>query len=650
MNLKSIVYFSLFGLIGINGNAQNPSDELLKINNVPFTVGEFERIYTKNLDLIKDEQQKDINNYLDLFILYKLKVAKAIDLDLDKKTVHINEFNSHRNQFAAQYLTNQETLDKLALEAYERSKFEVKASHIIFLADEFATPADTLKAYNRAIEVRNEILNGKDFAEAAFEYSDDPSSKENKGNLGYFSTLRMVYPFETGAYNTPVGEISMPIRSQFGYHLIKVEDKRLRHGKREVAQIFVEKKDDIVFDVAKKQIDEIYSLLKEGKSFEDLVQQYSEDLTSKSNNGKFANYEPGLIFIENLDEKVYDLQKPGEFSEPFKSQHGWHIVKLVAEEEIPTFDERKQFYIRKVQSDSRSRVIENEIVSELKEKYTYKLNDKNFKSFVKFIEKNVTKADYSEKLRSNKELASFANQKINEKEFVDFIDVKGVNFAVVTPLINGVEYVFNDFVSETILSYYKNNLENEFPEFKYTVQEFKEGLLLFDLLEEEVWKKAKNDTLGYTNFYQTNLNQFKDDEAIVGLIYQSNKKSDLKKIQKIYSKSTVKQSDKISEILEKSEVNYKKGKFEKNNQFLPKGYKLVAGVSDIFEQEGKFYLVVAEEYLPSRILDLEEAKQNVIYQYQQEIEKQWIEDLKQNAVIEINEPVLNQLKTKYNNN
>lgn len=649
MNLKSLVYFSLFGLVALNGNAQNASDELLKINNIPFTVGEFERIYTKNLDLIQDQQQKNLDNYLDLFILYKLKVAKASELGLDKKSNHINEFNSHRNQLAAQYLTNEETLEKLAVEAYDRSKYEINASHIIFLADEFSTPADTLKAYNKAIEVRNEILNGKDFAKAAFEYSQDPTAKENGGNLGYFSVLRMVYPFETGAYNTPVGEISMPVRSQFGYHLIKVEDKRLRQGKRTVAQIFIKGSDDIVFDVAKKQIDKVYALL-ENNSFEDLVEQYSEDFTSKSNNGRFSNYEPGLIYIDNLDEEVYKLQKAGEFSKPFKSQHGWHIIKLVEEEPIPTFEDRKGFYTRKVQSDNRSRIIEKELVSYLKEKYSFKQNEKNYNNFVKFIEKNVNQADYANKLKTNKELATFANQKITEVDFVNFVDLKGVNFAAITPLVNGIYYVFNDFLSETILNYYKNNLENEFPDFKNIVQEFKEGLLLYDLVEEEVWNKAKNDTLGYTNFYQTNLNQFNQNEAIVGLVYESNSKSELKKIQKALSKKEKNQAEKIAAILEKNSIKFKKGKFEKNNPMLPSEYKLALGLSDLIEQNGKFYLIFAEEYFPSRTLELEEAKQNVIYQYQQEIEKQWIDDLKENAVIEINQPVLNKLKIKYNNN
>ncbi|RRJ90113.1 peptidylprolyl isomerase [Paenimyroides tangerinum] len=651
MNLKSLVYFSLFGFVSFNGNAQNASDELLKINGVPFTVGEFERIYTKNLDLIKDDQQKNIENYLDLFVLYKLKVAKAYDLGLDKRAAHINEFDSHRKQLAEQYLTNEETLERLAKEAYERSLYEIKASHIIVLADEFVTPADSLKAYNKAMDIRNQIVNGKDFGEAAVEFSEDPSAKTNKGDLGYFSVLRMVYPFETGAYNTPVGQVSMPIRSQFGYHLIKVDDKRLRRGKQTVAQIFIQNKEDVALvDPNKLIMDDIYAKLQNGEKFEDLVMQFSDDTTSKANGGKFGNYDPGVISIDNLDDEVYKLKKAEDYSKPFKSQHGWHIVKLVSEEKIPTFDERKFFYKQKVQSDSRSRIINEQLVAHLKKKYNYKENNKNYSGFVKFVEKNVTKPEYLKGLKTNNELAKFADQKISEKDFSEFITKKGVNFAAITPIVNGIDHVYNDFVSEKILDYYNNNLENEFPEFKNTTKEFKEGLLLFDLMETEIWQKVKNDTLGYTDFYKTNLNKFYQNEAINGTVYEAEKKADIKKAQKFISKNLGKKPEEINGMLDVNLLVSRKGKFEKNNKNLPQNYVLREGVSEIFEQDGKYYFVVADAYFPEKTLELEDAKQNVIYEYQQVFENQWINDLKENAKIEINKPILNQLKSKYKQN
>lgn len=647
MNLKSLVYFSLFGFYGIGVNAQNASEELLKINNKPFTVGEFERIYTKNLDLIKDEQQKNLESYLDLFVLYKLKVAKAYDLGLDKKSNYINEFDSHRKQLEEQYLTNQQTLDRLAKEAYERSIDEINASHIIFLADEFVTPSDSLKAYNKAIDVRNQILNGLSFETAAVQFSEDPSALTNKGNLGYFSALRMVYPFESGAYNTAVGEISMPIRSEFGYHLIKVNDRRPRKGKREISQIFISSNDSGFIDSEKLIIDDVYNKLENGVSFEELALQYSDDDTSKNNGGKLKFYEQGTFNLDGFDTAVYEIDRVGNYSKPFKSQQGWHIVKLLSEEPLPTFDQSKMLYLRKVQSDNRSRIIKDELVDGLKTKYEFKVNKNNYNDFVKFVEKNSTNLNFSKFPNPTKVLANFSDQKITANQFIDYIAENKINFAVISPIANGVNYCFDQFIANQIFKYYSDNLENEFPEFKYTVQEFREGLLLFDLLETEIWQHVKNDTLGYTNFYQSHLNEYRQEETVVGTIFEADKKTDIKKIHKYQTKYFGKKAEEISEVIDVDLAVSKKGKFTKGDKRLPKNYALKLGVSDIFEQDGKYYFVVADQYLTEKMLGLEDVKQQVIYEYQQEFEKQWTDNLKNDAIIEINKPVLEQLKIKY---
>jgi len=641
MNLKSLVYFSLFSLTALNTNAQNASDELLKINNQPFTVGEFERIYTKNLDLIKDDQQKDLDNYLDLFILYKLKVAKAYDLGLDKEKTHVNEFNSHRKQLAEQYLTNEETLEKLAKEAYDRSNYEINASHIIFLADEFVTPADTLKAYNKAIEVRNQILNGLDFNEAAIQFSEDPSAKTNKGNLGYFTALRMVYPFETAAYNTPKGEVSEPIRSQFGYHLIKVNDKRARHGKREIAHIVIEDKDPGFIDSNKLIIDEVYKSLQKGESFEELALKYSDDKTTNHKGGVFSHYEQGSSNINGLDEAVYPLTAINEYSKPFKSQYGWHIVKLVSTEDLPSYKDRKDFFLRKVKSDNRSRIIDKKLTDHLKKKYNFKINEKNYKVLIASIEKNITDNDWKTKLKSDSAIANYADQKVTGESFINYIENNNINLAAIDPIENGINYCFNDFISKEIKDYYNNNLEIEFPEFKHTIQEFKEGLILYDLMNNEIWNKVKNDSIGYTNFYNSNPDKFHQEEMIVGKIYETNNKSEIKEVlNKLKSNS--------NELdLSSDKILIKKGRFTKGDSRLPKDYVLKTGISDILTQNNKYFIVVADEYINTGIIPLEEARENLIYEYQQEFENKWLNDLKKDAKIEINNKTLNQLKTKY---
>lgn len=653
MNLKSIVYFSLFGFAGIHAWSQKATDEIVKINNTSYTVGEFERVYTKNLDLIKDEQQKKIDNYLDLFVLYKLKVAKAYELGLDKKSTYVSEYNMHRKQLAEQYLTNEETLNKLAKEAYERSLYDIRASHIIFLVNESSTPQDTLKAYNKALEVRKEILNGKDFVQAAKEYSQDPSAIENKGDLGYFSVLRMVYPFETGAYNTAIGEVSLPIRSQFGYHLIKVFDKRKRQGTKEIAHIIIENKDASQVEENKKKIDEVYNLLQKGQNFEELVAKYSDDTSSNQKGGVISFYEPGNLSIDGIDEIVYDLKDVNEYSKPFKSQFGWHIVKLNASAPIATYESVKEGFLRRVQSDSRSRIIKEHLTADLKKKYNYKENTTVLTKFSKSIENEVLKEDWTASKSSKNDviLATFSNQKVTSNEFLKYLEENRYKISNLSNAQNLVQLGFEDYVSDNLKTYYENNLENEFPEFKNTAQEFKEGLLLFDLMEDEIWQKVKTDTLGYTNYYNTNINKFKQEESIVGKIFSAEKKSDIKKAHKVELSNFGKtEKEATNKMLNVNLLAVESGKFNSKNNRLPKNYKMKKGVSDIFEENGKYYFVVANEYVADGTLSLDDAKQSVIYEYQQDFEKQWLKSLKENAKVEINTAVLKQLKEKYKQN
>lgn len=652
MNLKSIFYFSLFSTACFNVNAQNPSDELLKINNVSYTVGEFERVYSKNLDLIKDDQQKKIDNYLDLFVLYKLKVAKAYELGLDKDSSYQNEYQMHRKQLAEQYLTNEETLNRLAKEAYDRSLYDIKASHIIFLANEFSSPQDTLKAYNKALEVRAEILNGKDFGEAAKQHSEDPTAASNSGDLGYFTVLKMVYPFETAAYNIPVGQVSEPIRSQFGYHLIKVFDKRKRNGKRDIAHIIINNNSDND-DTSKLEIDKVYNLLLKGEKFEDLARDYSDDVSSNQVGGKFEYYEPGVLNIEGIDEAALKLNTVGDFSKPFKSQYGWHIVKLLNQEPIPTYESVKNDLLRRVQSDNRSRIIQDLLIADLKKRYNYQENKVVYNKLVKNIEKDVLKEDWviPTNIKANESLATFSDQQVLTSDFIKYFEENRYKVFGQSDAKNSIRIGYETFISETIHKFYENNLENEYPVFKYTALEFKEGLLLFDLMENEIWQKVKTDTLGYTNYYQSNLNNFKESAHIEGEVYEFSDKKIAEKTKKQLQRNFEIKEEELANMLPKDKFVIKaSGKIQINNKALPKKYNLKKGVSDVISENNKYYIVVANSYKPEGVMSLDDARQNVIYEYQQVYENDWVNKLKENAKVEVNSAVLNELKSKYRQN
>lgn len=274
------VFLGLLFFFSVFVTAQNSVKEVLfSINDQPYYTDEFVRVYNKNLDLVKDESQKDLKQYLELFVGYKLKVNKANKLGLQNGKQYQAELNNYRAQLAKNYLTDSKVTDALIQEGYDRMTKEINASHILIMVDENATPADTLVAYKKITELRTRILNGEEFGKVAQEASQDPSAKDNQGNLGYFTSFRMVYAFESAAYKTPLNQVSLPVRTRFGYHLIKVNDVRDNRGEIFVAHIMLlnpKEGESKSAEEVQKTMQEIYQKLQQGEKFEELAKQFSD--------------------------------------------------------------------------------------------------------------------------------------------------------------------------------------------------------------------------------------------------------------------------------------------------------------------------------------------------------------------------------------
>ncbi|MGB1284495.1 MAG: peptidylprolyl isomerase, partial [Polaribacter sp.] len=287
---KSILLVVLFSFT-IAVFSQKKDKVLLTINNEKIKVSEFKRVYEKNLNVIDNEEAKKVKNNLELFINYKLKVKEAYDLELDTLKSYIREINTYKDQLSAPYLVDKELIDKMVEDAYFRTKNEIKAQHILVKTPKKASPKDTLTAYNKVLKARNKIVSGTPFETVAKEVSEDPSAKVNGGNLGYFSAFRMVYSFENAAYTTKVGEISMPFKTRFGYHIVKVNDMRASKGEIEAAHILVAD----TTQVGKTKIDKAYNKLQNNETFEVVAKQYSDDPRSKNEGGKLGKFGSGRM-------------------------------------------------------------------------------------------------------------------------------------------------------------------------------------------------------------------------------------------------------------------------------------------------------------------------------------------------------------------
>ncbi len=660
INMKQ-VFFYLILACSFSVNAQNKTKEILfTINDKPYYTDEFERVYKKNLDLVKDESQKDLNQYLELFIGYKLKVTKANKLGLQDNSKYQNELKGYRSQLSKNYTSDSKVTSALVKEGYDRMQKEIKASHILLLVDENASPEDTLKAYNKCIEVRQKALNGEDFGKLAKEFSQDPSAKDNAGDLGYFTSFRMVYAFETAAYNTPKGKISMPIRTRFGYHIIKVVDERQNRGDLIVAHIMLlnpdTEKEAVDPDKAKNTIQDIYKKIQQGEDFEELAKQFSEDKSSAAKGGVLNRFGSGQLSSEEFENMAFSLTKENPISVPFQSQFGWHIIKLINKFPLKSLEESKVELENKISKDDRSRLITNSLTEKLRKKYNVKRDNKMFAAVSKVVTAAIftNKWNVPEKAKENyaAKLFLIENKEISGFQFLSFLNSSqtkdGIN---PIPLPKFLEINYNKFVDEQINQYYNDNLEKEFPEFASVMDEYRDGLLLFDLMEKEIWDRSKTDTLGLKSFYETQKDKHKWKTRFDVIVASSTKMDVIKNAEAMLKKGATPQE--IKDKLNTSEVvnvMASENTLEIGSTQLPKDIKQEVGVSEI-SQQGEYYFVTKViKIIPESDKTFDECKGKIINDYQQYLEQNWVNELKKEFTIKVNQDTFERIKNKIKNN
>ena len=630
--------------------AQNSKKEVLfTVDGNAYYTDEFTRVYNKNLDLVKDESQKDLTAYLELFVGYKLKINKANKLGLQNGDSYKNELQTYRTQLSKNYITDSKVTKELVEEGYNRSLKEIKASHILITVEENAAPEDTLKAYNTIKDVYQRATNGEDFANLASQFSQDPSAKENKGNLGYFSAFRMIYPFESAAYSTPVGKVSKPVRTRFGYHIIKVDDVRDNRGEVTVAHIMImnpEKSEEA--PAAKIKIDDIYKKLNQGEKFEDLAKQFSEDKSSSGKGGVLNRFGSGQLSSEEFEGVAFGLKNKEEISQPFQSKFGWHIMKLIEKHGLKPLSEMKNELESKIGKDDRSRKLTTSLNEKLRKKYTIKRDDKLFAKVAAVVNNDV----YESKWETPKETATYDaklfdvnGKNISGTDFLNYIKAQQKSATKIKPVNKWVDNVYQNFVDAELNTYYNANLESEFPDFANVMEEYRDGLLLFDLMEKEIWEKSKTDTLGLKTFYDKNKSNYNWKNRYDVIITSSTKNDVIKKAQKLLKKGIT--ADKIKEQLntkDKVDVMTNVGVFEEGSDSLPKNIKLKDGISEVTKEGDYYFVTKVNKIVPAGAKTLEECKGKAINDYQQYLEQNWVDSLKKEFTVKINQDVFENVK------
>ncbi len=634
------VFFISFKLF-----SQNADQALITFEDESISMQDFIKVYQKNNsgEMI---QKSTVDEYLDLYINFKLKVKEAVDAGYDTSESFITELDGYRKQLAQPYLSADGLIEELKKEAYARLEEEVRASHILISSRETDSPEDTLKAYQKALEVKKKLKKGEDFERLALLYSDDPSVTKNKGDLGYFSAFYMVYPFETAAYETKVGEISEITKTRFGYHILKVTDRRPNSGELTVEHILISSDPEISkIDDPEAKINEIYSKLEEGESFELLAKQFSDDTRTASNGGLLPVFGVGKM-IKEFEVAAFALEKDGDYTKPVKTDYGYHIIKRIKKDEIGTYEEIEAVLDDKVAKDSRSNLTQSAVLQKIKNQY-------GFEEFPKALEEYYAVMDSSyfagawnvERAKKlNKTIFKIGELEVNQKEFTAYLDEtqKGSRPISMSALINGR---YKKFKEKKLLDYKNHKLEEEYPEFKALMQEYHDGILLFNLTNDVIWTKAVKDTTGIEAFYESNKENYKWGERIDATLYSVKDESIAEQVKSMIKNGA--SEDSIVEVVNRPSqlnVKYDSNKFEKGKNNIIDQVSWKKGISKDIDENGRIAFVHVKEVLKPTYKTLDDSRGIITSDYQSFLEKEWIKQLKQKYPYEVNTSVLEKVK------
>ncbi|MEE2931625.1 MAG: peptidylprolyl isomerase [Bacteroidota bacterium] len=620
------------------------AQDVLTIQKDNISLDEFKAIFYKN-NHDTEITKEYLDEYMDLFINFKLKVKAAEEMGLDTISSFIQELNGYKKQLSLPYLQDKDFDKKILEEAYERMKYDINVSHILFEINQQASPQDTLIVYDRALSVRERIMNGKiSFKEAALKYSADKSSALNKGDLGFFTVFMMVYPFESAAYNTPLGGISHPIRTKYGYHLVRVNQKREAVGEVQVAHIMCKTGSSASENQkksAKKKIDKIWQILKSGKAFSVVAEEYSEDRTTAIKGGILPRFGVGKM-VKEFEDISFSLKNIGDFSKPFETEFGYHIVSLIDKQGISEFKDVENKIKNKIRRDSRGLLSKKSLLKRLKTEYILKefVSSKGIPridQIKRYANSSVKDGNWDGKnargLKYN--LFQIGNQITSQRDFIDYILLNQSRGG------SSFDELYSDFLDSKFIEYEEGNLGDKHPEYSALLNEYREGILLFDLTNTKVWQKAVDDTLGLKDFHSKNQNKYMWDTRINADIYHCANLPIVRKV-KYEVRSAVRKGKIYStKKYNVEELKVSSGKFLKGANIYVDKVKWEVGVSkDIKEKNGRFTFIHIKDVLSPEPKLLDEVRGKVISDYQQQLNEDWVQELRLKYNFSINKEVL----------
>ncbi len=646
--------FLLLSLCSIESSGQNPSDDpvLFKVGDDEVRISEFSYVYEKSNGDTASYNAQSVNEFLDLYQKFKLKVADAREHGMDQNSQLESELAMYRDQLADKYMSDEAILDRMTRELYDRMKWNIDISHILRTVPQDGAEILSERALQALEDARKELENGEEFSVVARKYSQDRSVLNNNGHLG-FRRAKLpngMYDLETAMYTTPVGEIAGPIRSHLGYHLIKVNGRKPDPGTIEVAHILIREPQRGGEDTSKQVIDRVYAELKKGADFGELATKYSQDNNNNKQNGYLGKFQMGK-YAPEFEEAAFSIKEDGGFSEPVKTDYGWHIVQRLSLDTLGSYESERRYLENIVRSDDRYNLAQDALVERIKSEENYRRTGVTNEQLLEILTQKVFQVNWeAPQISENPDLFFINETAYDLQGFIVFL-TQNLDARYQGHLVRDANKTMGDildnYASHELLKYEKAHLEEKYPEFREIMREYREGILLFEISKEKIWDRAGQDTAGLRSYYQQHQNMYRTPRNISFNRFQVNTTNPnvLKKVERLIRK---KSPQKVLKKLNKaaSVVSYD------TSTMLEKGFR------DHFSSGGDSELVKGS--LRSRVnsdagsttyghitsiqegqpMDFEDARGAVMSDYQKYLEEQWISQLKEKYDIELNESVL----------
>ena len=621
----------------INLKAQD--EVLMTINGEPITKSEFEYIYNKN-NSDNAIDKKTLDEYVELFVNFKLKVAEAKAQGLDTTKTFKRELNGYRKQLAKPYLTDAELEDALFQEAYSHFSEDCEVSHILIKTE----GDDTLASYNKALEVIARLNAGEEFGKVADETSADQSVARNHGYLGWFTALQLVWPFEKAMYDLPLNQISTPIKSDYGYHVIKVHNRRPAWGQVNARHIMKVCSESMTPDMQNKKYQEMVEIKKRldaGEDFATLAKEVSDDKASAQKGGDLGWFGIGRM-VREFEVATYALNA-GETSEIIKTRFGYHIINLKEKRGVEPFEKKKADIQRMMQYDSRSTAAKTSFINKLKKEYNFQINNNEV------IKAKVLAVQYADNdsllkikaVEHDGALITFADQQITTSELVSY-------YVMTKAMGTDMDTKIDQIAEMKLMQYEDSQLENKYTDFANLMKEYHDGILLFEVSNHEVWEKAIKDKKGLEKYFKQNRKNYTWSEPRYrGFVVKCKDEATAKRLNK-----------EIKRMNPDSVVNYVRTKVNNDSitfATIERGlwkqgenshvdltqFKQTNTQTEVNEKLPIVITIGKKLKKPETYIDV---RGTITADYQNHLEKLWIENLRNKYTVEINQEVLNTLR------